>query len=214
MRRRISVLILLLSSLWPRPAAAHPVSYQGALSVMTWNQPYLNDLWTTYSYRRDMAVAARYMRMEMEDGSEMKLYLPQADFLLYRRNARSYQANLYAYGGYGAETLGGDSDGAGVLGLEADAEDRRFYGSAAFQSILPGKGPNVYQTTVRLGAAAYPAEFEELGTWFILQYQDNPQLSLRQDVTPMIRLMYRNVLAETGVGLTHGDWLLNFMVHF
>jgi hypothetical protein len=214
MPRRVVFMALLLGAFIVSHASAHPVSYQGALSVMTWNQPYMTDLWTTYSYRWNAALAARYMRMDMEDGSEMKIYLPQADFLLYRKNGRNYQANLYAYGGYGKETMAGESDGVGLLGIEADAENRKYYSAVGFQSILPGLGPNIYQTTARLGVAAYEAEFNELGTWLIAQYQANPQLSLRQDLTPLVRLMYRNVLAEAGVGVTHGDWLLNFMVHF
>ncbi len=214
MKRRIIVLLLFLTGGLGTRLEAHPVSYQNALSVMTWNQPYVSDTWMTYSYRPYAAVVARYMRMEMEDGSEMKLYLPQADFLLYRKNDRHSQANLYVYGGYGAEEMDGSSRGAGVLGVEADAEDRKYYGSLAFQSVLPGLGPNVYQTTARAGMAAYPSEFEELGTWFILQYQVNPQLRRRSDLTPLLRFMYKNMLAETGVGVTHGDWLLNFMVHF
>jgi hypothetical protein len=151
--------------------------------------------------------------MQMDDGTAMKVYLPQADFLLYRKNARAYQSNVYVYGGWGAETLEGKTGGAGVFGAEADAESRRYYGSAGFQSVLPTLGSNVYQTTLRLGAAAYPAEFDEVGTWFIVQFQNNPQLSRRRDVTPMLRLMYRNMLAEIGGGFS-GDLMLNFMVHF
>jgi len=197
-----------LASAW-----AHPVSYQGALSVMTWNQPYLTDYWSTYSFRPNAAVAARYMRMAMKDGSEMKVALPQADVLLYRKNSRTSQANLYAYGGFGGETMEGTGHGAGLLGAEADAESRRYYGAAGFQAVLPGLGPNVYSTTVKVGTAAYLAEFDELGTWLILAYQNNPQLRRRQDVTPLIRLMYRNVLAEAGSSFS-GEWMLNFMVHF
>src|SRR5262249_2746404 len=145
---------------------------------------------------------------------EMKLYFPQADFLVYRKNAKTYQANVYAYGGWGAETLNDTTANAGLLGAEADAEDRRYYGSAGFESILPTLGPSIYKTRVRVGKSAYLAEYDELSTWFILQYQDNPQLSQRSDLTPLVRLMYRNVLAEAGVGVSHGDWLFNLMVHF
>src|SRR5262245_14485045 len=109
MQRRF-IVMLFISGIIPAQVLAHPVSYQGAVSVMTWNQPYMTDIWTTYSYRWNAAVAARYMRMDMEDGSEMKIYLPQADFLLYRKNGKKYQANLYAYGGYGAETMNEDGD--------------------------------------------------------------------------------------------------------
>src|SRR5262245_62048430 len=113
MQRRYGVLPLLLSGILATVAEAHPVSYKEALSFMTWNQPYLNDIWSTYSFRPNAAVALRYMRMDMKDGSEMKVYVPQADFLLYRKNHPHYQANLYVFGGYGGETMDTESGGTG-----------------------------------------------------------------------------------------------------
>jgi hypothetical protein len=194
-------------------AQAHPVSYQGAVSVMTWHQPYLNDFWTTYSFDRRGAVAARYMRMDMRDGSEMRITLPQADVLLYRRNARHFQSNLYAFGGWGGEKTDGRAGNAWVYGVEADAESRFHYVAAQVQGVSPSRGPDVYSAVLRAGIAAYPAKFEELGTWLIVAYQDNPKLARRRDLTPFVRLMYRNVLWELGAGVS-GEVMLNFMVHF
>src|ERR1700744_2969911 len=110
MRKGIFALLFLL--LPCQHASAHPVSYQGAVSVMTWNQSYVSDFWTTYSYAPFGAAAARYMRMDMKDGSEMKVALPQADFLLYRKNAKTYQANIYTFGGWGGETVQNSAHGA------------------------------------------------------------------------------------------------------
>ena len=46
---------------------------------MTWNQPYITDVWTTYSYKPYAAVAA--VHADVDEGRlEMKVYLPQADF--------------------------------------------------------------------------------------------------------------------------------------
>jgi hypothetical protein len=213
MRQGLIVLLFLFFSFTGSVASAHPVSYQGAVSVMTWNQPYLTDFWTTYSYLPNAAIAVRGMRMTMRDGSEMKVFLPQVDFLLYRRNAKTFQANIYAYGGYGVERFEKSDSHAGAFGAEADAESRKYYGAASYQGLVVGNGPDVYSTTVRAGIAAYPAEFDDLGTWFIVAYQHNGQLTRRDDATPMVRLMYRNMLAEIGAGFS-GDWMLNFMVHF
>jgi hypothetical protein len=213
MRQGLFVLLFLFFTLVGSVASAHPVSYQGAVSVMTWNQPYFTDFWTTYSYLPNAAVAAREMRMTMRDGSEMKVFLPQADFLLYRRNARTFQANVYAYGGYGVERLERNDSHAAAFGAEADAESRKYYGAASYQALIAGEGADVYSTTLRAGLAAYPAEFDDLGTWLIVAYQHNGQLTQRDDVTPMVRLMYRNMLTEVGSSFA-GNWMLNFMVHF
>src|SRR4051794_2377341 len=75
-------------------AAAHPVSYQGAVGVMSWNQSFLSDQWITYSFRPDAAFAARSMRMEMKDG-DFRIYLPQIDYLVKRWNESHLQANIY-----------------------------------------------------------------------------------------------------------------------
>jgi hypothetical protein len=71
MQMRIAALSLLsVFSVAPSILTAHPVSYQGAISLMAWNQPYMTDWWATYSLRPNFAVAARAMRMDMKEAGK------------------------------------------------------------------------------------------------------------------------------------------------
>jgi hypothetical protein len=180
---------------------------------MTWNQPFMSDNWLTYSFRSDMAVAARTMRFDMKDGGDYRVYLPQFDYLVYRRNETDYQANLYAYAGYGSVTFQGQSGTTGLGGLEADAESRKYYGLAKVEGMLPTLGPTYYQYQARVGIAPYVAEFNEIASWLILQAEYHPSLTRNYAVTPLARFFYKNVLWETGVSLD-GDWMANLMFHF
>ncbi len=193
-------------------AHAHPVPYQGAVGVMTWNQPFMSDDWITYSFRPDMAFAARHMRFDMPEGRS-QYYAPQLDYLVKRWNLPDAQANIYAYGSYGAMNFQNQTTGAGLAGTEADAESRRLYASAKYERMWARTGPDFYHVEARLGAAPYAAEFSEIAAWFMIQYQHHPMLTRKDMVTPLIRLFYKSVLFESGVS-TQGDWMLNFMFHF
>ncbi len=108
-------------------AQAHPVSYQGAFALMTWNQPFLSDFWAAYSFRPDMAVAARAMRMNMDQGGESISYLGQFDYLAKRWNGDDFQANIYTYAGFGGVRFQNQNGATGLVGIEADAESRRLF---------------------------------------------------------------------------------------
>jgi hypothetical protein len=193
-------------------ATAHPVAYKGATGVMTWNQPYMSDDWLTYSFRPDAAVAARRMRFDMPEG-RMQFYAPQIDYLVKRWNEKDSQANIYVYGAYGTMNFQDRTHGAGLGGVEVDAESRKYFVMAKYEKMWGDLGPDFYHGEARLGIAPYEAEYNEIASWFMVQYQWHPMLLKKNAFTPLIRLFYRSVLFETGVS-TDGDWMLNFMFHF
>ncbi len=209
---RSKILILILIGSIANKIYAHPVSYKGSVSFMSWTQPYLTDIWTTYSFRPDMAVAARYMKMNMPEGN-FQTELAQYDVLLKRWNKPNYQANIYAYGGYGAVRFNDLNGTTGIAGLEADAESRKYYISGKSEWMRPSVGPNFDHYELRLGVAAYEAEFNEIASWLILQYQYHPSLAKPSVLTPLARFFYKNVLWETGASLD-GDIMINLMFHF
>lgn len=180
---------------------------------MTWNQSFLRDYWGVYSFRRDTALALRYMHMDMR-GEVMHLALPQLDYLLARVNERGYQGNLYLFGGFGAAHLAKQNHAAGLAGVEADIESRRYFALASYEGIFLSKSQNdVHRATARLGIAPYEAEFNELTSWLMVQFQWHPALVKRMAVTPLARFFYKNVLWEMGVSF-EGDWMINLMFHF
>jgi hypothetical protein len=205
--------ILVFSLLMSASALAHPTSYQGATSVMTWNQPFLNDTMVTYTFANRAAIAARYMRMVMRDGEEMYTYMPQLNLLVSRWNEDDHQANIYLFGGGGVQELRNEKQFMGLAGIETDAESRWWYVSAKYQALIPKAGDTIHQTQFRTGVAAYASAYEELASWFILSVQYEPQLLREVTITPMARMFYKNVLWEVGSSLK-GDWMLNIMFHF
>lgn len=193
-------------------AHAHPTSYQGAVAIMNWNQSFLSDYWITYSFRPDMAIAARSMRMEMPEG-RLWAFLPQFDVLLKRWNNKNSQANIYGYGGYGGVRMNGQSGSAWLAGVEADAESRSLFIMGKAEVMDPTIGRNFDHYEFRVGAAPYEAEFNEIASWLMFQVQYHPSLQKKTVLTPLARFFYKNVLFELGVS-TDGDSMTNLMFHF
>ena len=191
---------------------AHPVSFKDATAVMTWNQSFMTDNWVTYSFHPRMAIAARTMRLEMPEG-RMNYYAPQFDFLVKRWNETDSQANIYIYGSYGVAHFLNQTDRAAQVGMEIDAESRKHYISVQYEKMWTPVGPDMDIIKARLGVAPYEAEFNEVASWFMIQYQRHPMLVKENVVTPLIRLFYKSFLLEGGVS-TDGDWMTNFMFHF
>lgn len=208
----VSAIALVVIGLNGPNAFAHPVSYQGALGVMTWNQPFLSDYWLTYSFRPDAAIAARYMRMRMMDG-DLNVYMPQFDYLIKRWNGESHQANIYVYGGFGGARFNGSNGTAGMAGIEADAESRKHFVMVKYEGMVPSVGQVFQHIESRLGIAPYEAEYNEVASWLMIQGQYHPAMAPTYAITPLVRFFYKNVLWETGVSFA-GDWMLNFMFHF
>lgn len=211
--RRFSFLVALTAASIPGSAFAMSVSWEGSTAVMVQNQPFLTDWLVAYSFRNDMAFAGRYMRTVMTEGSAMKIYAPQFDWLVHRWNARDFQANIYADGAFGAETFENRTSTAGMATLEADIESRLLYAAGKAQAAWVGAGPNFYSTEVRLGVAPYAAEYDEIASWLIVSVQNNPQFVRTVAVTPMARFFYKAFLAEVGSSF-EGDWMINFMIHY
>ena len=205
-------LVVFCPAIWSSAVSAHPVSYQGATGIMTWNQPFMSDSWMTYSFRSDTAVAARFMRMEMPDG-RANYTGAQLDYLLFRRNEVQSQTNLYVYGGAGSVQFQNSLGGAGFVGVEADAETRKYFGLIKTEYMRSSIAPEFSHVEARIGIAPYEAEYSEVASWLMLQAQWHPGLQKKFAVTPLIRLFYKSVLWESGVS-TDGDWMMNFMFHF
>lgn len=206
------ILFFGLMALYSAKAFAHPVAYQGATGVMTWNQPFMSDYWITYSFRPDMAAAGRFMRMEMP-GGRLNYSGLQYDYLVKRWNGDDYQANIYAYGGAGNVNFS-SKDGVGYLaGIEADIEDRKYFALIKAETMQTDVADDFNHLEGRLGIAPYEAQYTEIATWFMVQAQWHPALNKKFVLTPLARLFYKSFLIESGVSLD-GDWMMNFMFHF
>ncbi len=191
---------------------AHPTAYEDAKSVMSMNSPKMNELFAHYSFSPKLSLGVKYIRIE-ESKVESYSVFPQLSVLLHRWNHKAFQANVYAYGGYGGNWAN-DKRGTSVFyGGEADIEDRRLYTSVGYQVLRLSEFRDHPALKARAGVAAYLAEYTEPAVWGIVQYEWHPEAETKHEVTPLVRIFYKNALVESGVSLK-GDWLLNLMIHY
>lgn len=194
-------------------AQAHPVSFAGSYSFMTWNSKEMSDWMLTHSFTSKHSLTARYLRLQTNEG-ERTFYVPQLSYLVKRWNELASQANLYVTLGHGVEKVNSSYENTSAVALETDWESRKYYISFREDVLVSHEdsGKNIYQSKVRAGFAPYLAEFTELNTWFILQADTSNKMDKDFQLTPIVRFFYKNVLTEFGVS-SKGDALFNLMVH-
>jgi hypothetical protein len=204
---------MLLAVLFFAPvlAGAHPIPFKDAIAVTSLNQSFQSDASVSYSFNRRAAIGARFLRFD-EGGHKSSMIAPQLNFLAKRWNGEGFQSNIYTAIAVGPASYNGHEHSAILTALEADAETRKLYVSGKAEKMWTGEGHDSWHLVSRVGAAPYVANFTQLATWIMVQYDYNPLLRGWDKVTPLVRMFYKSYLWEAGVS-TDGDWLLNLMVH-
>ncbi|WP_374080001.1 hypothetical protein [Bdellovibrio bacteriovorus] len=192
-------------------ANAHPVSFQGATSLMSYNKEKENELLLTYSFDRSWAAGLSYFKME-----DIEYTIPRINFLAKRWNNDDSQGNIYLSAGYGTERSFDENKGVTFGSVEADWESRKYYTSIQYNKFFRQDSDAVDRTDYehtkgRLGVAPYLAEFNELNTWLIVQFDKVNDKPI--ETTQFIRLFYKNAMIELGAAFG-GGWAFNYMVHF
>ena len=203
--------ILIIISALTAQVHAHPVSYQGATSLMSYNKPDENEVLLTYSFRSYLAGGLYYFKE-----GDISYSLPRLNYLAKRWNNENSQGNVYLSAGYGAEKSYNETKGVGFASVDVDWESRKYYTSAAYSRFIRDNAgtqsrPDFEMIKFRAGIAPYLAEYNEINAWFILQAEKQNDSSTQ--LTQFVRLFYRNVLVELGAGF-NGEWAFNYMVHF
>ena len=137
--------------------------------------------------------------------------------LLYRRNTRISQTNLYLTGHLGAAIEESEQELDIRTGLMGDWETRRYLVAYGFQGTQAGsiEDPAFHQK-LRLGIAPYLAESGSIHTWAIVQVEHHPENDdYEKDiiVTPLLRFFKNEYLVEIGVN-NEGDGLFNFIIRY
>ena len=205
------LLIFISTMILTATSFAHPVSYQGATSLMSYNKENENEVLLTYSFKSYLAAGLYYFKEGKTDFT-----MPRLNYLAKRWNNEDSQGNIYLSGGYGVEKSNEENKGVGFGAIDVDWESRKYYTSAAYYRFLRDHSgdisrPDFEIIKVRGGIAPYLAEYGEINAWFILQAEkmnDKPV-----ELTQFVRLFYKNVLIELGAGFD-GGWAFNYMVHF
>lgn len=213
MRKHASILLVtIFLQLYSGRILAHPIAYQGSVSVMSMNSSRMNELYSHYTFTPRLSLGGKFVRIKERDKESYSVF-PQLSLLLYRWNHPNFQANLYSYGGAGGNWANDKTGRTFFFGGEGDIEDRRFYFSTSYQGFKLSEFRDHYILRTRGGVAAYLAEYNEPAAWGIIQYEWHPGSDVRHELTPLMRVFYKNALLEAGSSVK-GDWLLNFMIHY
>ncbi len=191
---------------------AHPVAFQGSVGVMSSFFPDERMLEVNYSLRHWVAPSAR-MYWYTPGTDRPDAVLGGVNFLLHRWNGDDYQANIYSETAFGSSRFTGTNRGAYYLGLQSDAETRKYYGLIHVSTLRNWSRAETSHYEVRAGIAPYVAEYDALHTWLILQADRYTHLGSKIRLSPFLRFFYRNVLWEIGSSL-QGKFMLNTIIHF
>lgn len=196
-------------------AEARPVSYPTGWTVMQMNDMDSSSLHVHYSPTAKYSVGykAEYFRDE-----DWQFHGAQLNYLVKRWNKPKEQANLYLKTGAGLaysdyQSLDGQTNAAGFIGLAADWETRRWFTSYENRYVHAGNIGKVFNQKARVGVAPYIGDYGDVHTWLMLQIDHNPTRNDPVTVTPLVRLFKGEYLAEAGVS-NKGDVLFNWVIRF
>lgn len=194
-------------------AVAHPVSYKGSTGLMGFHSPKLVHNQLNYSFKHWFAAGIHhYRRPGLENRNAT---FASTNFLLKRWNGENLQANIYSVFGIGNSHLGPTDETSGLGLLQFDIEDRDYYFLAKHIQIFNNERVDLEQSILRVGITPYVDEFDGLHSWLILEWQntnfyDGKSIS---DMTPFLRVFYRNLLFEIGQSF-NGVTQFNYITHF
>jgi hypothetical protein len=213
MRYLLIVCLLVL----PFAVQARPVSYKGGTMVMLENNIMENSALVNYTYDPKYALGYRIL---YDRNTASTFHGAQFNALLKRWNNPDSQANIYWQSAIGlldrqSEYAGNEFQPAGLTGIEADWEDRRFY--VSYENRIRIADDNQWQNfqqSARMGIAPYVAEAGSLHTWLMLQFDHRPEQDDSFTTTPLVRMFYDTYLFEAGYNVDEQAPLLNFTTYF
>ena len=194
---------------------AHPVIYKEGIVVSSSNMPTYSDNQLMYSWSNRWASGLNHWRFTKEESNTDMAFL-KTNYLLYRYNGESSQGNIYLHGGVGvvdSEIEKRQTNEGYMTGFEADWETRTLYTALKHYYFTSPKVTDISMTQARIGFSPFEAAFDQLQSWFIVQFMYMPDVESEIIITPLLRFFYKNVLWEMGSS-TRGEWMLNIMVHY
>jgi hypothetical protein len=233
----------LVALLLPTAAAsALPLGHRGSVLVSGELNPHWSAVTIMPAVTRSTGVGPNVNWMEPDAGGKgghrqelwSLLMLTQR---LHRWNGDHYQANVWAGTGVGVLTVlpeqgrggrhGGHHGGHGSHRrgsndtenwaawspwVQGDWETQRLYLAASarwFQAPDVGR----LMTSARAGVALTPADYDRWQPWLMLEANTMEDLQSGVEITPMLRLLHRRLLAEAGVS-TRGTVRVNLTYTF
>jgi hypothetical protein len=192
--------VLLAALAIAAPGAARPVIQVGGEMLMldVDGKDGGLELFSTLHPRLALGLAAR----TLDDDVRRDVWLG-ANLVLFKRNTRHSQANLYALARVGPSftltATGRDVGLSGQIGVETDWETRRwFVGGGTALGVAPGGATDV-GWKARLGVAPYVTGSGALHTWLFVEGQQSAKPGAKAQVGPVVRLFKGALLVEAGV---------------
>lgn len=204
----------------PSGANAHPVVFANGTAIMGHHQGKISEIEVVHSPTSWMGLG-----LSAERDKKDTTVLGKASLLAWRGNFPDYQSNLYLGVGAGriwqsnstnAETSKDATLGVYQWNASWDGEDRQIYSMVSFSKSYQSNSFHHEKGKVRLGFAPYKAQNDELTMWGILEWMPEKmagQSHWKHEVTPLVRLFYKNALIEMGSSL-NGKVTFNYMFHF
>ncbi|MDX2275028.1 MAG: hypothetical protein NW206_06215 [Hyphomonadaceae bacterium] len=213
--KSFAALVAAGAALAPINSDARPVTYPGGWMGMVEHRDESTMVETTVTLTPRLAVG---WHDEWDNESDWQFHGPMVAGLAKRWNMPDAQANIFWMAGAGViyddvASVGGDSEAAGYVGLEADWENRRFYTLYQARAFWSEDIDQTFTQRLRLGVAPYVAEAGALHTWAILQIDHEAEDDNSVSVTPLLRFFKDTTLLEAGVSLD-GDAFASLMFYY
>jgi hypothetical protein len=196
-------------------ACAGPMGFKDSTMAMGDFGPNWREAWVNHAITARDAFGAGGLWMRSDDRRRVRRFAELSYTRLVQRwNTEDSQANLWFVGGVGPVT-GNDFSGTRTMaapGLSADWETTRLYVSGTVR-LYRASGLKHDYAAVRAGFSFYEADYDETQPWLILEARRMRGLSMRTEVTPMLRLIHKRYFIEAGVN-TMKQARFNFMYIF
>lgn len=205
------IMISAMSLFMPHQAHAKPIFYVGGIMAMQENDETGHTLYLDYTFDPHYAVGL-YAKQE-DGGKEYQTIGPQLNTLIKRWNFSDGQANIFNSTGAGVSHFHADDQFSAWTGFLADYETRRIFTSYEIRGMYAGDIEKSVWQRARLGFAPYLANYEDVNTWFMLQFDDHPAKDQSFVVTPLVRFFYKTTLVEAGYSSNNHmmfNWILQF----
>lgn len=212
----------------PTPLGAAPLAHKGSVVVSLEADPQWSSLSITPALTRSTGVGPSLHWIRPEEGSSrdglgnssnQELWnLVMVTHRLKRWNGAQYQANLWAGVGGGLLTVI-PNNGASLHNRAAwspwgqvDWETRRLYFGASARWFQAADVSRL-MTSARAGVALTSADYDRWQPWLMVEARTMEGLQEGVEITPLLRLLHRRLLAEAGVSTT-GTVRLNLTYTF
>ena len=183
---------------------AAPMGFEGSVMTMgdfnqNWREAGFN-----YAITSRDALGLTHLEFRSDDYKDKR----EVDTLNYTRllsrwNLTDAQSNLWLFMGIGE--IRGSVDNQSIdrkfiasPGFQFDYETTRIY-FATTHKLYRASNLNHDTTSIRAGFSFYEADYDQTQPWFILETKYTNQISDKIEVTPMLRLINKNIFVEGGV---------------